>query len=296
MAGIDIPASRARAIPRTIRAGGMRWRVRRASLYAVLIVGAIGMVFPFVWMALSAVKPRAEATRNPPTFLPQTWQWRNFVDAWHAAPFGRYFINSLFISSTVAVGVVITSLLAGYAFTRLRFPGRNVLFTLFLATMMIPFESTIIPNFMMVRNLHIYDSYGALIIPWLANVVGIFLMRQFFVTLPNELFEAAKLDGCGHVRMLFSVALPLAKGPMAAVALFNFLAQWNALLWPLIAIGKHQELHPVQLGLSVFVNSETNDPQLQMAAATFTIVPVLIVYLFVQKQFIEGIATSGLKG
>jgi multiple sugar transport system permease protein len=270
--------------------------MRRGALYGVLIAGTVVTAFPFVWMVLSAVKPRSEVNRIPPTVWPETWRWSNFADAWNAAPFDRYFFNSIFISTTVAAGVVATSLLAAYAFTRLEFPGRNLLFTIFLATMMIPFEATLIPNFMTVRSLGIFDSYPALIVPWLANVIGVFMMRQFILTLPGELFEAAKLDGCGHFAMLRNVVLPLAKGPVAAVFLFNFLQQWNALLWPLIAISKHQELRPIQFGLSVFVNAETNDPHLQMAAATFTILPIIVLYLFVQKQFIEGMATSGLKG
>lgn len=270
--------------------------LRRVALYGILSVAAVAAAFPFVWMVLSSLKPRSEVTANPPTIIPHAWRWHNYVDAWNAAPFGRYFINSFAIAAVVAIGVVITSLLAAYAFTRLNFPGRGLLFTLFLATMMIPFEATIIPNFITTRNLGIYDSYAGLTVPWLANVVGIFMMRQFFITLPNELFEAATLDGCGHLRTLRYVVLPLAKGPIGAVALFNFLAQWNSLLWPLIVIGKHQEYRPIQLGLSVFVNADANDPQLQMAAAAFTVAPILILYFFVQRQFIEGIASSGLKG
>jgi multiple sugar transport system permease protein len=292
----DVPMVRARPVMAGAGSARLMHLARRSVLYGVLVTGAIGAAFPFVWMLLSALKPREEVTRLPPTVLPETWRFQNFADAWNAATFTRYFVNSLFVSSVVAVGVVITSLMAGYAFTRLQFPGRNLLFGVFLATMMIPFEATIIPNFIMIRNLHIYDSYAALIVPWLANVVGVFLVRQFFLTLPTELFEAATLDGCGHFRVLRYLVIPLAKGPIAAVALFNFLAQWNSLLWPLIAIGKHQELRPIQLGLSVFVNAEANDPHLQMAAATFTIVPILVLYFFVQKQFIEGIASSGLKG
>lgn len=292
----NVPLARTRPLVMGAGAPRLGRLARRGSLYAALALGSVAVAFPFVWMVLSALKPREEVTRVPPTVLPETWRWQNFADAWTAAPFGRYFLNSIVVSTTVAVGVVITSLLAAYAFTRIAFPGRNLLFAVFLATMMIPFEATLIPNFMIIRSLYIYDTYAGLIVPWLANVIGVFLMRQFFLTLPNELFEAATIDGCGHLRMLRYIVVPLAKGPMAAVALFNFLAQWNALLWPLIAIGRHQELRPIQLGLSVFVNAEANDPHLQMAAATFTITPILVLYFFVQKQFIEGIASSGLKG
>jgi multiple sugar transport system permease protein len=293
----DIPLMRTRRpVATAVSAARMGRMARRAALYGVLVLGAVVMAFPFVWMLLSAVKTRSEVNRIPPTLWPETWRLQNFVDAWRAAPFARDFFNSVLISGTVAAGVVVTSLLAAYAFTRLQFPGRNLLFTLFLATMMIPMEATLIPNFMTVRNLHIFDTYFALIVPWLANVVGVFMMRQFILMLPNELFEAATLDGCGHLRTLRYLVLPLAKGPVAAVFLFNFLYQWNALLWPLIAISKHQELRPIQFGLSVFVNAETNDPHLQMAAAAFTIAPIVVLYFFVQKTFIEGIASSGVKG
>ncbi len=292
MAGV---ATRREAASTSARAGGAARALRRVALYSALSFGALLAAFPFVWMLLTAFKPRAEVVRNPPTFLPETWRAQNFVDAWQAAPFGRYFFNSVFTSSVVAFGVVVTSVLAAYAFTRISFPGRNALFGLFLATMMIPFEATIIPNFIIIRNLHLYDTYGALIVPWLANVVGVFMMRQFIMSLPNELFEAATIDGCGHFRMLWTIVVPLAKGPIGAVALFNFLAQWNSLLWPLIATGD-DDLRPIQLGLSVFVNADSNQPQLQMAAATFTILPIVLLYFFVQRQFIEGIAASGLKG
>ncbi len=269
--------------------------LRRAGLYGALSFGTVLTAFPFFWMVMTALKTRQETTRNPPTIIPSSPQWHNFAEAWHAAPFGRYFLNSVVTSSLVALGVVTTSLLAAYAFTRIRFPGRDVLFIVFLATMMIPFEATLIPNFILIRDLHIYDTYAALVVPWLANVVGVFMFRQFFLSLPNELFEAATIDGCGHWRMILNIVLPLARGPIGAVALFNFLGQWNSLLWPLIATGD-DDLRPIQLGLSVFVNAEANDPHLQMAAATFTIAPILVLFFFVQRQFIEGIASSGLKG
>jgi ABC-type glycerol-3-phosphate transport system permease component len=286
---LALPISRsAFRVPQVPRPG-------RVLLYAVLVAGAVFCAFPFVWMILTALKTRDEAQAVPITWLPSSPQWSNFVDAWNAAPFGRYFINTFFIAGCVVLGVCVTSLLAAYAFARIDFPGRSVVFALLLATLMIPFEATLVPNFIIIKNLHWYNTYAALIVPWIANVFSIFLLRQFILGIPEELFEAATLDGCGHVGMLQHVVLPLAKGPLAAIAVFSFLASWNSLLWPLIITGS-ESLRPIQLGLTVFVHADAQDPHLLMAASAFTIAPLLIVYFLAQRQFLEGIASSGLKG
>jgi multiple sugar transport system permease protein len=273
----------------------------RTLLYLVLIIGAVGSGFPFLWMVLTSLKTRAEAVRTTPTVFPNpwynpfAWQWGNYVEAWTAAPFGRYFLNTTFISVMVVIGMLFTSVLAAYAFARMQFWGKNLIFALFLATMMIPFETTLIPNYIIVTRLGWYNNYLALIVPWVASVVNIFLLRQFFASIPQELYDAASLDGCGHLRTLWSVMLPLARAPLAATVIFSFLGSWNSLLWPLMVTGK-ESMRPLQLGLSVFVNTDSNEPQQLMAAATFTIAPIIVLYFLAQKQFIEGIASSGLKG
>ena len=267
----------------------------RAWLYATLTAGAVFSGFPFFWMLATSLKPRAEATQLPPTVLPHTWQFSNYLVAWHSAPFGRYFLNTFGIAACVVIGVMITGTLAGYAFARLQFFGRSVLFALFLSTLMIPFEATLIPNFLLIKSFGWYNTYLALIIPWTANVFSVFLLRQFFLTLPQELFDAAMLDGAGPLRALVSVALPLARAPLGAVALFAFLASWNSLLWPLIVTGS-QDIRPIQLGLSVFLNTDTNEPQLLMAASTFTILPIIVLFFAAQRHFVEGIASTGLRG
>lgn len=275
--------------------------IGRGLLYLVLIVGAIGSGFPFFWMVLTSLKTRAEAVRTVPTVFPQpwynplAWQWGNYIEAWQTAPFARYFVNTTFVAVMVVVGMLITSTLAAYAFARMEFWGKNIIFALFLATMMIPFETTLIPNYIIVTRIGWYNSYLALIVPWIASVVNIFLLRQFFASIPQELYDAASLDGCGHLRTLWSVMLPLARAPLAATVIFSFLGSWNSLLWPLMVTGR-ESMRPIQLGLSVFVNTESNEPQLLMAAATFTILPIIVLYFLAQKQFIEGIASSGLKG
>jgi multiple sugar transport system permease protein len=274
--------------------GAPRW-IGRAFLYVTLTVGAIFSAFPFFWMLMTSLKPRSEATLAPPTVLPHHWLFSNYVTAWHAAPFARYFLNTIGISGCVVAGVVFTGTLAAYAFARLQFAGRNVLFALLLSTLMIPFEATLIPNFIIVKSFGWYDTYLALIVPWTANVFSVFLLRQFFQTLPQELFDAAMLDGAGPLRSLWSVALPLARAPIAAVALIAFFGSWNSLLWPLIVTGS-ADIRPIQLGLSVFLNADTVEPQLLMAACAFTIAPVIALFFVAQGAFTEGIASTGLRG
>ncbi len=283
------------ARPSTFRPSGLRTRLTRGAIYAVLTLGAVGAGFPFFWMVMTSLKTRGEASAIPPTVFPAAPQWHNYVEAWQKAPFGRYFLNTSIMCVGVVLGVLATTVLAAYAFARLEFRGKHAIFALFLATMMIPLEATLIPNYVIVTWLKWYNTYLALIVPFMANVFAIFLLRQFFVSIPQDLYDAAALDGCGHLRTLRHVALPLARAPLAAIVIFNFLWSWNSLLWPLMVTGK-TELRPVQLGLSYFVQAEGNEPHLQMAAATFVILPIVLLYFAAQRQFIEGIASSGLKG
>lgn len=272
-----------------------RIRPARIALYAVLILGAVFCAFPFVWMLLSALKTRPEVLASPPQWIPRSPQWHNFPDAWNAAPFARYFINTFFVAGSVVLGTMFTSLFAAYAFARIDFPGRGVLFAMLLATLMIPFEATLVPNFIMIRNLQWYNTYAALIVPWIASVFSVFLLRQSILSIPEELFEAATLDGCGHFGTLRHVVLPLARGPLAAISVFSFLGSWNSLLWPLIVTGSDNR-RTIQLGLKIFLDADASEPQLLMAASAFTILPLLVVYFLAQRQFLEGIASSGLKG
>jgi ABC-type glycerol-3-phosphate transport system permease component len=244
-------------------------------------------------MLLASVKSYQEFIAGQ--FLPAVLRFSNYIEAWRMAPFDRYFLNSTFISLTTVAAVLITSILAAYAFARLEFFGRDVLFMTFLATMMIPFEVTMIPNFILVRDLGWYDSYWAMIVPFSASVFGIFLLRQFFATIPKDLYDAAILDGCGHLRFLKDIVLPLSRPALISVGLFNFLGSWNALLWPLI-VTRTQEIRPIMLGLAEFITEAGTQTQLLMAAATLTILPVVSFYFFAQREFIEGITAGGLKG
>ena len=284
-------------------------RISRGLLYTVLTVGAATSLAPFIWMILTSLKSYREmATRVfwPASLRLSTYSipagqrpipdlFYNYVQAWNAAPFARYFANSFFLASCTAIGVLVTSTLAAYAFARLNFYGKNAIFVLFLATMMIPFEVTMIPNYITVSRLGWINTYWAMIVPWIASVFGIFLLRQFFATIPGELYDAALLDGCGHFRFLTQIVLPLSRPALISVGLFNFLGSWNAFTWPLI-VTREEKMYPIQVGLRYFVTESGTATQELMAAATITILPLVILYFFAQRQFIEGISTTGLKG
>lgn len=267
----------------------------RALLYAVLALGAAATVFPFLWMVTTAFKTLPEATSSTLRLFPDQWQWANFVDVFKAAPFAQYFFNSFFVGVVVTLAVIVTSLMAGYAFARLEFPGKALAFALILGTMMIPFEVTLIPNFVLVRKLGWYNTYAALIIPWCASAFSIFLMRQAFMALPTDYFDAAKVDGCGHLRFLMRIAAPLVKPAIVTVGLFAFLGSYNSLIWPLV-VTSEDSMRVVQVGLTVFSGAEGVRPQLLMCASTIVILPTVALYFMAQKYFLEGSLAAGIKG
>ncbi len=220
--------------------------------------------------------------------------FHNYLEAWQAAPWGRYFFNSLFTAFTqVAVGLFLAAL-AAFALARIPFPGKEVVFVLVLATMMVPGEVLLIPNYVLLARLGWLDTYYALIVPWLASAFGIFLLRQFYLSLPQDLFDAARIDGAGYLTQLFRIALPLSVPGLVSYGIFTFLGAYNALLWPLI-VTQSPGMRTVQLGLQAFVSEAGSDYGALMAASTFVIAPVILGYFLAQRQFIQGIARSGLK-
>ncbi|HEY8744302.1 MAG TPA: carbohydrate ABC transporter permease [Chloroflexota bacterium] len=274
------------------------WRVLPA--YGALTVAGFLVALPFIWMVLTSFKTQFEALAYPPTILPSVWHFSNYADAWNlpgAWPggFPRYFVNTIFLAVATTSGSLLTSLLAGYTFAKMQFFGRNVVFICLLATLMVPFEAMLVPDFVIIKSFHWYNTYQALIVPWLASVFGIFLLRQFISSLPNELWEAAQLDGLGHAGYLYRVVAPLSMAGILTLALFNFLDSWNSLLWPLI-VTSSDTMRPLQVGLSFFITENGTQINQLMAAAAFTIAPILVLFLVAQRQFIEGIARSGLKG
>lgn len=265
-------------------------------VYVILSVGAVIMVVPFIWTILSSLKTMGQTFSVPPTIWPDPVIWENYPESLQALPFGRAYFNSLYIAVVVVVIQLLTASMAGYAFAKLKFQGHSILFILFLATMMVPSQVTMIPLFIIMKNLGLLGTHMSLILPAaLFNAFGVFLMRQFIASLPGDLEEAATIDGASVPQIFFRVILPLVKPSLAAFGIFVFLGQWNNFLYPLIFLNK-TETFTVPLMLNFFKGTYATDYPLLMAGTVISIVPVLIVYLFFQKQIIQGIAITGMKG
>jgi multiple sugar transport system permease protein len=279
--------------------------------YTLLILGALIVIFPFIWMIFGSFKNIVESNAYPPTLLPEQWYPQNYSAAWLKPPntLGRYIGNSVLIA-TVGTGIqVAICALAAYAFSRLRFPGRDLLFMVVLATTMIPNEITLIPNFVTIRRFPLlggndffgiggsglYDTYAAMILPGLVGAFNIFLLRQAFLTIPNEFWEAAQLDGCGSFGYLWRVILPLSLPALLTVGIFGFIGRWNGLLWPLL-ITRSEAIRPVQMAMIYYQNEFLTDFGMVMAASLMVTFPIVVLFLLLQRQFIEGIMSTGLKG
>ncbi len=274
---------------------------RAASLakHSLLLFGALIAAFPFYWMLTTSFKEFGEAAKSPPLLWPSSWHFENWVEAWtypHTF-WARAFANTIFVAITTTAGVLVTSVLAGYAFARMHFRGRGALFALLLLTLFIPGEATLIPQFVLMsrRFLGWYDTYTAQIVPFLATIFSIFLMRQFFLGVPQELVDSARLDGAGHLRILWYVALPLVRPALVTIALIEGLASWNAFLWPLI-VTSSPEIRPIQVQLIQFSAEGGSKYHLVMAGAAFVILPILGLYFVAQRYFIEGVARTGIRG
>ncbi len=268
---------------------------KKVLIYLVLILGAATMLVPLLWMFSTAVKTPAEVFAYPPKFIPESFQWRNFADAWNAAPFGRFYLNSLFVATCVTFGQVATSAMAGYAFARLEFPGRDKMFFGYLATMMIPASVTMIPVFILVRMLGWVDTYQALILPGMFSAYGTFMMRQFFMSTPQALEEAATIDGCNVPQIFWHIALPLSKPALATLTIFTFMGNWGSFMWPLV-VTYSTRMRTLPVGLMVFESGFVTEWNYLMAGALIVMLPVLIVFLINQKHFVEGIKMSGFGG
>ncbi|MCF8240320.1 MAG: carbohydrate ABC transporter permease [Melioribacteraceae bacterium] len=237
----------------------------------------------------------SEIFTYPPQFFPSKINLDNYVKAFEAAPFGSYYVNSMVVAFSVTIGQLITCSMAAFAFARMRFRGKDALFYIFLATMMIPYNVTMIPSFLVLHWLGWIDTYNALIVPGLASAFGTFLLRQFFMTIPKELEEAAYIDGSTRFQVLWKIIIPLSKPALATLAIFTFMGTFNDFIWALIVINS-EELTTVQLGLSIFRDRYLTQWDLLMAGSVTATIPILIVFFFAQKYFIKGIALSGLKG
>jgi multiple sugar transport system permease protein len=248
-------------------------------------------------MILSSFKTAGEIWTFPPVFMPKKFQWSNYVEAWKALPFDRFFINSLLVTIFVTVGQLFTCSLGGYAFARLRFPGKDKLFLMYLATMMIPFPVLMIPLFIIMQSFGWIDTLKSIIVPGLFSAWGTFLMRQFMMGIPRTLEDAAKIDGCSYWRLYWKIIVPLCKPVFATLGIFTFMGTWNQFFWPLIMINTISN-KTLPLGLVMFqtrIAAET-PWHLIMAASCATVLPIIILFIIGQKYYVKGIVTSGLKG
>lgn len=272
-------------------------RMGGIALGAAAVAATLVLALPFFWMIATAFKSPAELTAYPPAWAPETLRWGNFAEAWNAAPFGRYYLNSI-AAAVISVGLTLAVTAAmAYAFAYLAFPGKNVLFLALVATMLIPEEMKLIPNFLLAARLGWIDTYWGLAVPPAANAFPLFVFHQYFRTLPRDVLDAARIDGAGHGRILFRVVLPMAAPMVAAVGLVTFLGRWNDYLWPLVVI-QSPTMRTLPLGLAAFREMGEGSARwdLLMAGTTLAVVPLLLAYALAQRRFVEGLTQGALKG
>ena len=274
--------------------------LRQWVSYIVLTLGAVSMVAPFLWMITTSLKEPGQVFEAFKTewwrdWIPTTFIWENYVKAWQVVPFARFYFNSIFVAVLTTFGQVATSAMAAYAFSRLTFPGREKIFMSYLATMMIPGAVTMIPVFILLRMLGWVDTYKALILPGIFTAYGTFMLRQFFLTLPRDLEDAAMIDGCSYPGIFWRIILPLSKPALATLTTFTFMGTWMNFMWPLIVVNS-QELFTLPVGLAYFQSLHTTDWTLLMAGSLMMLLPILLVFIFCQRYFVEGIKLTGIKG
>jgi multiple sugar transport system permease protein len=263
-------------------------------LRLVLLIGSIAMVLPFYWMVLTSVKSKGEIVRIPPSLFPEHLTLANYVEAWGRLNFPFLLRNSVFLAVTMTFVLVLSSSLVGYIFAKIRFPGREVLFVIVLSSMMIPFSVVMIPLFLLVVKFKLANSYWGIIVPGIFSSFGIFLMRQFMGNLPDELLDAARIDGASESRIFFSIVLPLSKSPIAALGILTFLGQWDSFLWPLIVLTR-EDLFTLPVGLALFNNRFYTEYGPLLAGSTIAVIPILIVFFSAQRMFMESVALQGMK-
>lgn len=271
-----------------------RWS--RLGVYALLALGTVVFMLPFYWMVISSLKPSYAVLKIPPDWLPIPPRWENFPEALTYVPFGRYALNTLFVTAFSVIGTLFSSTLVAYGFARLRAPGKNFLFLLLLATMMLPYPVTMVPVFVIFSKLGWVNTFLPLILPTFLGVpFYIFLLRQFFMTIPRELEDAARIDGANTLQIIWHVIVPLSKPALAAVAIFTFQATWNDFLAPLIYLND-QSRYTISLGLSFFRSTYQVNWAYLMAASLVTMLPIIVVFFLAQRVFIQGITLTGIKG
>lgn len=268
---------------------------QNAAVHIILILGAIVMVTPFFWMFSTSLKSFADSMKVPPQFLPEVWHFENYREVLDTLDFSRYYLNTVIVTAGRTAGQLILCSIAAYAFACLRFPGKNILFVGILTVLMVPSQVVMIPSFVLMREFGWLDTFYVLIIPGVFSAFGTFLMRQFFLTLPRELEEAAKIDGCSYFRIFWNIYLPLSRSALISLAIFTILASWNELLWPLVMTNS-ENMRLLSIGIATFQGQHSTDYPLLMAGAVMSTLPIVVLFIFLQRYFIEGIAMSAVKG
>ncbi|MEW8978030.1 MAG: carbohydrate ABC transporter permease [Symbiobacterium sp.] len=270
-------------------------RFSKVLLYLALILAALVMMFPILFAVSTSLMDPSEVNTFPPTLIPSSPRWSNYVEVARSFPIFRYLLNSLIVSTAVTLGQVLTASLSAYAFAFMKFWGKNALFALFMSTMMVPWEITIIPNYLTIRSWKLLDSYPGLILPFLATAFGTFLLRQFFMQIPRELEEAARIDGCGRFRFFRSIAVPLARPGLLTLGAYTFLSTWNQYLWPLL-VTNSRLMRTVQIGTRFLMNEEGLQYHRIMAGVVLFMLPALVFLLWGQRYLVRGMMAGSVKG
>lgn len=277
----------------------MSKKVRRKIIFiiilCILVLLAVFMLFPFIWMVLGSLKPKDQLFAVPMKLLPQRWMVSNYSDVFQKIPFARFYANTTFIAVMSTFGQVVTCSLSAYAFSKLRFRGRDVLFMLYLGTMMIPYQVTMIPQYELISKIGLLNKHWSLIVLHWFSPFGVFLLRQFMVSIPDSLVESARIEGAGELKILTHIVLPLSKSALATLVTLKFLDSWNDFTAPMIMLSDRSKYN-LQLGLRMFQQEFGVEYTLILAGTTMSLIPIVIIYIFAQKYFIEGIANTGIKG
>lgn len=272
----------------------MKKLVQILSITFIVLLAMI-TIFPFIYMILASLMTYQEATSIPPTFLPKIPQFLNFKLVFRYAPFVRYFFNTVLVASTTTAGVLVTSVLAAFALVKLEFKHKNLVLMLLISLIMIPYESIVFTNYETIAKLGLLDSYIALIVPSLVSVFYIYYLQGYLRSIPSSYYKAAKIDGCRDLEFIWKILIPLSKPALVTIGILSFISGWNSFLWPLLVTNK-TEMRLLNNGLTAFTTDTGSDVHLQMAAATMTIIPVLIIYFIFRKEIIKGVAKNGIKG
>ncbi|WP_417935109.1 carbohydrate ABC transporter permease [Erysipelothrix rhusiopathiae] len=260
-----------------------------------IVVMAIITLFPFVYMILASLMTYQEATSIPPTLIPSSPQFHNFVEVFQTAPFVRYFINTVVVAGISTLGILITSTLAAFALVRLEFKHKGLIILIMVSLLMVPYESTVFTNYQTIARLGLLNTYTASIVPSLASVFYIFYLKGYLTSIPISYYKAAKIDGCTDLEFIRKIMIPLSKPALVTIGILSFISHWNSFLWPLL-VTNDSSMRLLNNGLSAFATESGTDVHLQMATATLTIIPVLIIYFIFRNQIIKGVSKSGLKG